>query len=325
MIRSFPVLLLGLGLTVMGGGVVAQQPERVPVIGFLITHPPVTDPVVENLREGLRKYGYEDGRNIKLDVRTALGQLDRVPALAAELVHLRVDVIVVVNDVAVRAVRQATSAIPIVMVGFTDDPLSAGWIESYSHPGGNLTGIFTVNSALAAKRLEILKETLPSVSRVAVLWDPSFGRRDLDDLQRAAPLVGVQVYPIEVRGPEDLDAGFETARRKKAGAVMLPRSPVFYVHRVRIAALALEAGLPTVADTDAIAQAGSLFSYGSTISDNVERAGYFIDRLLRGTKAADLPVEQASKFKLVVNLKTAKALGVRIPESILLRADEVIR
>ena len=199
----------------------AQQSARVPVVGMLITHPPVTDKVVESLRNGLRQYGYEDGRNVKLEVRTALGQLDRVPGLAQELVRLPADVIVLVNEPALRAVRQATTTIPIVMVGYTDDPVTLGWIESYRRPGGNVTGIFNVNSALTGKRLEMLRETLPKVSRVAVLWDPAFGRRPLEELQRAAELLRVQLQPIEVPGPEGLEAAFKTAKRNNAGAVML--------------------------------------------------------------------------------------------------------
>jgi len=302
----------------------AQQPGKMPIVGMLVTHPPVEDQVVESVRIGLRQYGYEDGRNIKLEVRSALGQADRVPALAEELVRLRADVIVLVNEVALRAVRHATTTIPIVMVGYTDDPVDVGWIESYRRPGGNVTGIFNVNSALVAKRLEILKETLPNVSRVAVLWD-NFGQRQLEELRRAAELLRVQLEAIRIQGPEDLAAAFKGARRKKAGAVYLTWSPVFYVHRVRLAALALDSGLATIADLDVEAQAGCLLSYGSGAYESFVRAAYFVDRLLKGAKASELPVEQISTLKLVVNLKTANALGITIPESILLRADEVIR
>jgi putative ABC transport system substrate-binding protein len=187
-----------------------------------------------------------------------------------------------------------------------------------------VTGIFNVNSALVAKRLEILKETLPNVSRVAVLWD-HFGQRQLDELRRAADLLHVQLEPIQLQGPEDFAAAFKAARRKKAGAVYLTWSPVFYVHRVRLAALALDSGLATIADLDVEAQAGCLLSYGSGAYESFVRAAYFVDRVLKGAKASELPVEQISTLKLVVNLKTANALGITIPESILLRADKVIR
>lgn len=304
---------------------VAQEPRRVPVVGMLITHPPVTDPVVGYLRKGLREFGYEDGRTVKLEVRTALGRLDRVPALAEELVRLPADVIVVVNEIAVRAAQQATSTIPIVTVGYTDDPVSLGWIESYRRPGGNITGIYNVNSALIAKRLEILKETLPKVSRVAVLWDPVFGQRQLAELQQTALVLGMQLSPIAVRSPEGLEDAIKDAKAKKAGAALLIWSPLFYVHRARVAALALEVGLPTVSDLDVATQAGSLMSYGSDGYYPFQRAAYFVDRLLKGARASDLPVEQISKLKLTVNLKTAKALGVAVPQSILVRADEVIQ
>ena len=322
--RGFLLFAFAVAAFSVAGTALAQQPGRVPVVGMLITHPPVDDPVVESVRTGLRQYGYEDGRNIKLEVRSALGRADRVPALAEELVRLRVDVIVLVNEVALRAVRQSTTTIPIVMVGYTDDPVDVGWIQSYRRPGGNVTGIFNVNSALVAKRLEILKETLPNVSRVAVLWD-NFGQRQLQELRRAAELLKVQLEPIQIEGPDNLAAAFKSARRKKAGAVYLTWSPVFYVHRVRLATLALESGLATITDLDVEAQAGCLLSYGSGAYDSFVRAGYFVDRLLKGAKASDLPVEQISTLRLVVNLKTANALGITIPQSILLQADEVIQ
>lgn len=230
-------LLVAGGLLLVPAHVSAQQPGRVPVVGMLITHPPVTDPVVEALRTGLRQYGYEDGRNIKLEVRSALGQLDRVPALAEEILRLKPDVIVLANEPALRAVTRATSTIPVVMAGYTDDPAAIGWIESYRHPGGNVTGAFTVNSALVAKRLELLKETLPNVSRVAVLWDPVFGQRQLEEAQRVAPTLGMRLQPAQVRSPQGLAPAFAEAKRMNAGAVLLVWSPMFYVNLGRIAAL----------------------------------------------------------------------------------------
>ncbi len=319
------VLSLFANVLVLPTVALAQQSEHMPVVGFLITHPPVTDPVVGALRAGLRKYGYEEGRTVRVEVRTALGHLERVPEIAKELVQQHPDVIVLVNAPALRAVRQATSTIPIVMVGYTDDPVTLGWIESYRRPGGNVTGIFNVNAALISKRLEILRETLPKVSRVAVLWDPAFGRRTLDELQHAADLLRVRLEPVEIRGEDGIEPAFRTAKRINAGAVLLVWSPVFYLQRARIAAFALDAGLPTVSDLDVVTEAGCLLSYGSDSFFPFERAAYFVDRILKGASASDMPVEQISKLKLVVNLKTAKALGINIPESILLRADEVIR
>ena len=319
----YPIAVL-FGLAGMISVAVAHEPDRVPVIGLLLTHPPVNDPVVEALRIGLRQFGYEDGRNIKLEVRTAQGQLSRVPSIASELVGLRVDAIVAGNEVALRASMKSTSTIPIVMIGFNDDPVALGWINSYGHPGGNVTGTYNVNAALIAKRLELVRQTLPNVTRVAVLWD-AFGRRQLEELGRAAKPLGMQLQLIELVHPQDLERAFKTAKRKKADAVLLVWSPVFYVQQARISALGIESGLPVFTDLDTLARAGGLLSYGSDREYNLLRTAYFVDRVLRGAKPADLPVEQISKLKLVVNSKTAKALGISIPESILLRADEVIR
>ena len=302
----------------------AQHPERLPVVGLLITHPPVDDVVVDFFRAALRKYGYEDGKNFKLEVRTALGRLDRVPMLAEELVRFPVDVLVVVNEVALHASRQATRTIPIVMLGFIDDPVALGLIESYRRPGGNITGVFNVNAALSAKRLEILKETLPNLSRAAVLWD-AFSKRQLDELQGAARTLGLHLDLIEVRDSNALDGAFKSAKARKARAVIMNFSPVFWVNRTRIAAIALEAGLPTISDMQILAHSGCLLAYGSDSAYNWERGAYFVDRLLKGANVAELPVEQLSRLSLVVNLKTAKALGITIPQSILIRADDVIR
>jgi putative tryptophan/tyrosine transport system substrate-binding protein len=324
MSRRFLVFCFVLAVSTLTGAAGAQQPARVPVVGLLITHAAANEVVVQSFRRGMRGYGYEDGRNVKIEVRTALGQLDRVPALAEELAQMRVDAIVVVNDVSLRSATQATRTIPIVMIGWTVDPVSLGVIESYRHPGGNVTGFYSMPAELFGKRLEILKEVLPKASRVAVLYD-EFGRPQLPHLQQAARSLGIRLEPVEFSGPDGLETAFATAKRKRAGAVLLAWSPVFYVHRVRVSGLALDAGLPTVTDSDLNVEAGCLLSYGFSVSDNFERAAYFVDRLLKGAKAADLPVEQISKLKLVVNLKTAKSLHVKIPESIMLRADAVIR
>jgi len=318
-------VLAALNLAAFTGHVAAQRSRQVPVVGMLITHPPVTDKVVQALRDGLRQYGYEDGKNFKLEVRTALGQLDRIPALAQELVHLPADVIVLVNELALRAVNQVTSAIPVVMVGYTDDPVKLGWIESYRRPGGNVTGIFNVNAALTGKRLEILKETLPRVSRIAVLRDISFGKGQIEDLRRAGDVLQVRIQMIEVADLESIRSAFRKARKNGAGAVMMMWSPLFYVNRRKIAEFALAARLPSISDLDAVTEAGCLLSYGSDTYFPFERSAYFVDRLLKGANTAELPVEQISKLALTVNLRTAKALGVVVPQSILVRADALIR
>jgi putative ABC transport system substrate-binding protein len=213
----------------------ADQQGGLPVVGLLITHPPADDVVVDFFRAAMRRYQYEDGKNFKLEVRTALGRLDRVPALAEELVRLPVDVLVVVNEVALHASRQITRTTPIVMIGFIDDPVALGVIESYRRPGGNVTGVFNVNAALSAKRLEILKETLPNLSRAAVVWD-AFSKRQLDELQSAANALKIRLDLIEIRDASDLDGAFNSAKSRKAGAVIMNFSPVFWVNRKRIAA-----------------------------------------------------------------------------------------
>jgi putative ABC transport system substrate-binding protein len=316
--------IIALTVALLCPAFVWSQEQNMPVIGVLITHAPADDPVVHALRKGLREYGYEDGKNIRVVVRTAMGELERVPALAQELVRLKVEAIVLVNETAARAAMQATSTIPIVLVGYTDDPLALGWIDSYRHPGGNVTGIYSLDAELPAKRLEILKDTLPGLSRVAVFWD-SYGRRQLGNVEKAARGLGLTIGSIEVHGPDDLERAFKAAKTQQADALLILWSPLFYVNAGRVGALALQSRLPAITELTPIVYSGGLLSYGSERYYNWERAAYFIDRLLKGTKAADLPMERLSRFKLIVNLKTAQALGITIPRSILLRADEVIQ
>ena len=324
MIRRRLLFALASALTLLGTPAWAQQPKTMPVVGVLLTHASLNDPVVQRLRAGLHEFGYEEGRNIRLEVRTAAGQVDQLQPLAEELVRLNSDVIVVANMAGARAAQQATHTIPIVITGFTPDPVATGLAESFGRPGGNVTGLYSLPSELDGKRLEILKEALPDVSRVAVFWD-AFSRSQVGEVQRAAQSLGVRLQLIEVRGPQDLATAFKDAKRKKAGAVMLLWSPVFYVHVSEIAVLGFDAKLPTVSALNTAVEAGTFISYGADVFDNFRRAAYFVDRLLKGAKASELPIEQPTKFRLVINLKTAKALGITIPESILQRADEVIR
>ena len=300
-----------------------------PLIGVLVTHPPLSDPVFDYLRAGLKNFGYVDGKNIKIEARTAHGQLGRVPGLAEELVRLRPAAIMVVNDLAVRAVQKETSTIPIVMVGFlVNDPVASKLIESYARPGGNVTGLFSVDAVLLPKRLELLRDVLPGLSRVAVFWDSNFGRHQLDELQRLAQPLGLELQQIDVRdvrSAQDLEPAFKTAKDNEAQALISTWSPVLWIHRASVAQLAIGAKLPSISEYFQYVEAGGLMSYGSFGPDNWVRAAYYVDRLLKGAKVADLPVEQVSTYKLWVNLKTAKALGIKIPESVLMRADEVIR
>ena len=316
--------IVALTLALLLPSLVWSQDQDMPAIGVLITHAPVDDPVVQALRKGLRDYGYEDGKNIRVVVRTAMGELGKVQGLADELVQLKVKAIVLVNETAARAALRATSTIPIVLVGYTDDPVALGWIDSYRHPGGNLTGIFSVDAELTAKRLEILRDTLPGLSRVAVFWD-NYGRRQIKGVESAGRALGLTLDFIEVKGADDLERAYKVAVAQKAEALLILWSPVFYVNRYRVGALALQEKLPTMTELTVVVRAGGLLSYGSARYYNWERAAYFIDRLLKGARAADIPVERRARFNLVVNLKTADALGIEIPESVLLRADEVIQ
>src|SRR4029079_2807364 len=209
---------------------------------------------------------------------------------AQELVGLKVDVIVLANEPALRAVTQATSTIPVVMSGYTDDPAAIGWIESYRRPGGNVTGVFTVNAALIAKHLELLKETVPNAGRIAVFCDRIFARRRVDEIQRVAPGLGLQPTFIEVSSARDIAPAFNSAKRSKVGAILVVWTPLLYVHRERVAALSLETKLPMVTDMSALAEPGALLSYGSRGNASFERAGYYVDRLLKGAKASELPV-----------------------------------
>jgi putative ABC transport system substrate-binding protein len=302
----------------------AQQRGSVPILGVLRTSSFVAnDPSTEALKRALREIGYVEGQNINLVGRFAEGQLDRLPQLAQDLVQLKVDVILAPNHAAVRAAKQATATIPIVMVLYDYDPVASGLIQSLSRPGGNVTGIFSLQPELGGKRLELLKETLPGLSRVAVFYDAN-SKRSLEQLEAAARSLGLHLQPIELQSPDQLPAAFKSARGK-AGAAMILYSPMIYAERARIGALALKTGLPTMAQERDFVEAGALMSYAPDRDAVLSRAAYFIDRILKGVSPGSLPVEQASKFKLSINLKAAKGLKLTIPQSVLLRADEVIR
>jgi putative ABC transport system substrate-binding protein len=334
-IRGWLRSALALAFATAATAAAVEQSGKVPSVGVLMLASGPHDTVVEAFRRGLRELGYVEGRSIKIEHRSALGNIEMLPQLAEELVRLGVDVIVAGAVAPARAAKQASNTVPIVVAFHDYDPVAAGLIDSFSRPGGNITGVFGRQSELAGKRIELLRELLPRVSRVAVLWDASSGvgsRGDVTRVQREelepdARSAGLNLQLIEVRAPYDFQAAFKAARTSKAGAVMVLFSPVFYSSpwRARLAQAALAARLPTIFQDPDNVEAGGLISYGIDVADTWGRAAYFVDRVLKGAKPQDLPVEQVSKFKLVVNLKTAKALGLTIPESILLRADEVIR
>jgi putative ABC transport system substrate-binding protein len=301
----------------------AQQPTKVPVIGDLMVAAGPRDSVVEALRLGLRDLGYVEGRDFRIEYRSAEGRADQLPRLAEELVRLKVDVIVTGTEISTRAAKQATSTIPIVAILPDHDPVASGLIDSFNRPGGNITGLTVRNTQLAGKRLQLLKEMLPGLSRVAVLWDP-FVRGEVEELKFAARSLGLQLQLLEVKAPYDFDAAFRTAKRQKVGAVMLLSSPQVYRRRVQLGALALENNLPADAPFHDLTKAGGLMSYSTDPQDGFYRAAYFIDRLLKGAKPSDLPFEQTENVRFVVNMKTAKALGLTIPQSVVVQANQVI-
>ena len=280
--------------------------------------------LLEAFRQGLQDRGWREGQNLVLEARVADGREDRIPEIAAEFVRLRVDV-VLLTATAIQRGRSAVGTIPIVFA-IADDPVRAGLVQSLARPGGRLTGITSLNVELDAKRLQILKSALPSALRVAVLAtsrDPAFRDR-VAAVERAARSLGVQMQIVEVSGPGQLAAAFDTSSRDRAGSVMVLGSPLFFSQQERMAALARAARMPVISAWREFADAGGLMSYGTDVPAMFRRAAGYVDRILKGANAADLPVEQANTFELVINLKTAKSLGLTIPQSLLLRADRVI-
>jgi ABC-type uncharacterized transport system substrate-binding protein len=305
----------------------AQQTRKIPRVGVLGGQSPTDSPAppILALRQGLRELGYVEGQNIAIEWRWAHGKLERFPDLAAELVKLEVDIIVAATVPGVQAAQKATRTIPIVM-GFVSDPVAFGLVASLARPGGNTTGLGVPTPEISGKRLQLLREVAPTVGRVAVLSDPSQPGIlvDLKGTEVAARALSVQLQVAEARSTGELDRAFAAiARERVAGIVVLP-STVLYASRVRIAQLAAKHRLPTSGWAREFPEAGCLMSYGANQPDVARRAAYFVDKILEGAKPGDLPVEQPTKFELVINLKTAKALGLTIPPSLLARADEVI-
>ena len=325
MIRSLLLLSLVLSFSAAALSSRAQDGVPVPAIGILMISAGPNDAMIQALREGMRDRGYVEGRTFRIEYRGAHGAVDRLPQLAEELVRLRVAAIVTGTYEATIAAKHATSTIPII-AGLNPDPVNTGLIESFSRPGGNVTGLYAYGaSELAGKRLELLKETLPSLARVAVICD-SFSREELVQLQRAAHTLDIQLQVLELKAPYDLDGAFKAAKGRKAAAVIvLGNSPELYVSSARLGALALENSLPLIGSYRDLVAAGGLMYYGLDARDAMHQLTYFIDRVLKGAKASDLPFERSTRVKLVVNLKTAKALGLTVPESISLRADQLIQ
>jgi putative ABC transport system substrate-binding protein len=277
-------------------------------------------------REGLRELGYVEGQNIVIESRWAEGNYDRLPGLAAELVSLKVDVIVTYAPPAIQAAKQATGAIPIVMA-VVIEPVATGFVASLARPGGNITGLSLMAPELVGKQLEILKEVVPKVSRVALLGNPANAGTapQVRHAQDAAQAFGVRLQTLEVRGPSEIDSAFGAMTRERAGAVIVLVDAMLVDHRTQIADLATKRRLPAVYGITDHAEAGGLMAYGANVNDRFRRAAYYVDRILKGAKPADLPVEQPTKFELIINLKAAKQIGLTIPPNVLARADRVIK
>ena len=309
----------------------AQQPKKVPRIGFISGpgDPKTPGPLVEAFRQGLRDLGYIEGKNIQVEYRYAEGNLKRIPGLVAELVELKVDVLVTGNLPAVRAAKQATKTIPIVMV-LSVDPVATGIVDSLARPGGNITGLSRLTRDLSGKRLELLKETVPGISRVGALWDatvPASGPAiAFKEYETAASPQKIQLQSLEVRSPNpDLEGAFQAAAKGHAGALITIRGALLNRYPKRIADLAIKNRLPSMNEGSEYVEAGGLVSYAASDADQYRRSATYVDKILKGAKPADLPVEQPMKFELVINLKTAKQIGLTIPQSVLYRADKVIK
>jgi len=309
-----------------------QAAGKVYRIGFLsvLGAPTPSTPagVLEAFRQGLRELGWVEGQNIVIDYRFAEGRFDRLPDLAAELVRLKVDIIVAVATQGVAAAKNATETIPIVMISGSADPVGLGFIASLARPGGNVTGLsYSVGPEILGKGLELLKEIVPKVRRVAILSNPASPVQPLfiREVKVAARSLGVQLQLLEARGPNEFDGAFAAMAKERVGALLVVADGLFILHRARLADLAARSRLPAIYGYREHVEAGGLMSYGSSLRDLWRRAATYVDKILKGAKPADLPVEQPTKFELVVNLKTAKALGLTIPQSVLVRADEVIQ
>ena len=302
----------------------AQQPKKIPWIGYLAVGgvPSRRDAFIQ----GLRELGYIEGKNIVIEWRRAEGKRERVPDFVAELVRLKIDVIVTAGGASTWPAKEATSTIPIVMAQ-DSDPVGSGFVTSLAHPGGNITGLSALTPEISGKQLELLKEIVPKLSRVAVLANSNNPgtAQALRETKLAAEAFAVQLQFLEIQGPKDIEPAFQAARKGRAAAVLLLTSPVATSQRAQIADLAAKSRLPAISNQSDYIDAGGLVFYGPSITDLYRRAATYVDKILKGAKPADLPVEQPTKFELIINLKAAKQIGLTIPPNVLARADRVIR
>jgi putative tryptophan/tyrosine transport system substrate-binding protein len=307
----------------------AQQQKKVPRIGYLSALEPARESARSKaIRLGLRELGYIEGQNLAIEYRYAEGKSNRAPELAAELVRLKVDIIVVAGGGPwIRAAKNATNTIPIIMVGVGDDPVEGGLVESLARPSGNVTGLTFLNRELGGKRLELLKEAVPKIARVAVLYDPALQNNilQLKEVESAARSLGLTVRSWDVRTGQGFERLFAALTKERPDGLYVPGGPLMTTNRNRIVGFALKNRLPSVYQNREAVDAGGLMSYAADETESYQRVAYYVDRILKGAKPGDLPVEQPTKFELVINLNTAKQIGVTIPPNVLARADRVIR
>jgi putative ABC transport system substrate-binding protein len=321
------VLALGATLLALCVSAAAQQQTRIPRIGYLTVSPLSANVVrVEAFRQGLRELGYVEGKNIVIEWRSGEGKLEREGELVAEALRLKVDVIVTSGPTMTRAAKQATVTIPIVMT-FDSDPVGNGFIASLARPGGNITGLSALSPELSGKQLELMKEIVPKLSRVAVMGNSNepANPKTLKEIELAAEALGVQVQPLDVLGAKDIETAFRAATKARADALVVLASAVLSDQRAKVANVALKSRLPAVYFRQEFVEAGGLMSYGTSFADLSRRAATYVDKILKGAKPADLPVEQPKKFEFMINLKAAKQIGLTIPPNVLVRADRVIR
>ena len=328
-VGSIVTLILSLLAVLLAAA--AQPAGKVARVGLLSDESPSlstgssSETTAETLSKALRDLGWVEGQNLTFERRHASGKNEILPGLAAELVRLKVDTIVAIGTPAARAAKNATETIPIVFARVAE-PVGFGLVQSLARPGGNVTGVSIVNIDLSAKRLELLREAIPGLVRVGALWDPSFptAAAELQEIEGAARSLGIEMQPVGVQGPEEFEGALVAMTRQRAGALIVVGGRLFIEHRHRLAALATTARLPMMLYRRESVEAGGLMSYGTNFSDMYRRAATYVDKILKGAKPADLPVEQPMKLELVINLKTAKALALTIPFAVLIRADEVI-
>jgi putative ABC transport system substrate-binding protein len=321
-------------ITCVGAGILAapltadaQQAAKVARIGFLGNSTAALEAnLVGPFREGLRDLGYVEGRNILIEYRWAEGKYERFPALIAELIALKVDLIVTAGTPAALAVKKATTSIPLVMIA-VGDPVGTGLVASLARPGGNITGLTSIAPDLEGKRLELLREVIPGVSHIAVLWNSASPSQVIQEkeVQAAAQVLRMRVLSLGVRTPEEIENAFSVIVRERPGALLVLADRLFLHHRARIMDFAAKHHLPGVHAYRELVEAGGLMSFGPSYAGMHRRAAYYVDRILKGAKPADLPVEQPTKFELIINLKAAKILGLTIPQSLLQRADQIIQ